>query len=277
MVNFKVTQFNINEYDQIIKHFNLTYQDISQYKIFSSLNCPINFLNIKTNCEGVSKENKVFSYFTSDNKYILKTIEKPELNVIIMMAKEYAKRVTSSNSYLFKIFGALKLKCSRDFKFYVILIENFDDRLKNSLIFQLNGSRLENKPVNNKKLLLGPLFQKNHCSDYNFFRDIDKLNIKRAEMDNIVNTLKENIKSLKSTKKVDYKLRVLLQALPLDHENIIIEESGLFKSDKYLVCIGIDFINKKTSKTNVSPSEMSPAAYKIRIFNLIDRMFKANN
>ncbi|OMJ84765.1 hypothetical protein SteCoe_14018 [Stentor coeruleus] len=284
ITDFNVTQYNINEYDQIVNHFNLKYQDISQ-----SLSCPSNFLDIKTYCKGISGENETFSFYTSDKKYILKTIKKPELRVLKMMAQKYTERVISSNSYLLKIFGVFEIS-SGGSKFRVILIENFNSLLENPLIFQLNGSRLDKKYPELESLDLVRLSFKNAYGDSEFFSTIDKLNIKEYEMNRILKILKQDTKLLQNNILVNYKLRILLQILPSNHEIIIVEESRFFKSGKYLVCIGIDFINRKfkmkTKKTKkkirksghrISISRISPVAYRNRFFKLVERIFKVDN
>lgn len=203
-----------------------------------------------------------------------------------MMAQRYAERITSSNSYLLKIFGVFEIK-SGNSKFRVILIENFDSCLENSLSFKLNGSKLEKIPAKLESLDISYASSKNIYSDSEFFSTIDKLKIHETEMNRIIKTLKRDTKLLQISILVDYKLRILLQTLPSDHEMIIGEKSKFFKSDKYLICIGIDFISRKhkmkkikkskKSAYRISISGISPVAYRNRFLKLIERIFKVNN
>ncbi|OMJ95176.1 hypothetical protein SteCoe_1553 [Stentor coeruleus] len=283
VVDFNVTQFNINEYAQIIKSFNLNYQEISQYFIFSSLRHPGNFSDIKNLHKKNSDENETFSYYTSDKKYILKTIKESDMRVLKMMAQKYMERVTSSKSYLLRIFGAFEIN-SGNSNFYVILIENFNSNLENAISFQLNGRKLEEESIRMESLDLALISQKSIYNDDEFFKTIDRLNISKTQMNLILKAIEKDTNLLRISFLMEYKLCILLQALASDHEIIAVDESRFFKSDKYLVCIGIDFINKNQTKKNhkksgsrISISGISPEAYRKRFIKLIKRVFKDNN
>ena len=101
------------------------------------MNIRENLEDIELRCKSVSGKSGAFFYFTKDQNYILKSINKDELEVLQSMILPYTERMLSNvTSLLAKIYGVFKISINSGEPSILILMENLTKRFKNPLTFE---------------------------------------------------------------------------------------------------------------------------------------------
>ena len=98
--------------------------------------------------EGAGKSGSFF-FFSHDRKFLIKTMRKKELKVMLKILPDYIRHFKKNpNSLLVKIFGVFTLKKSGMSPVYIMLMENtmrFKDPKQLNYVFDLKGSMVDRK------------------------------------------------------------------------------------------------------------------------------------
>ena len=118
-ITIQITEFEPIYFLGLRKAFGITADHI-----INSLNPIENKSNIFKFGEGEGKSGSSF-FFTKDNKFLIKTITKNEMNFFIKILPGYVRRIIHvSGSLIAKIFGIFSLKLKGFAPVYFILMEN---------------------------------------------------------------------------------------------------------------------------------------------------------
>ena len=79
-------------------------------------------------------------FFTSDYKFILKTVSISELNFIRKLTPEYEKESNNRLTYLAKIYGLFTIEGVGLRTAHIIIMDNISQSLRYPLLFDLKGS-----------------------------------------------------------------------------------------------------------------------------------------
>lgn len=287
---FIITQYNIINYEKIMKHAGINYQDLYKYFIYSSLNDPENYENIESRYKSIGGKSGAFFYFTSDKELILKTIKEEELDVLKEMIKDYSARITSEPcSYLSKIFGAYKIKIENCSTVRVVLMENLLSRMENPIMFDLKGSKKNRKLSMTSYNDIDSMPRNRVYKDLDFIDIVTDIQLDSFEMPEVLESIELDTELLRKHKLMDYSLLMGLDDRPFLNSSMC-KGNKVIKIGKYSIVIGIiDYfqaynIKKKIEKgykmiksKSEEVSVMSPEPYRTRFMNLMRAIFSTSN
>lgn len=175
-----------------------------------SINNNIN--KLKKRSKSISGKSGAFFYFTKDKKLILKSVTADEADVLKLMIKDYAHRlISTTHSYLARIYGAFKLSVAGSEPIIIIIMENLSRCFKNPLMFDLKGSTHERRESLTKYKDLDAMDRSRVYKDEDFMNCIQTININSIEAEKIFKSLELDTKLLETYEIMDYSMLVLFQ------------------------------------------------------------------
>ena len=299
---FKHFNFRIKTFSPFVFHHLRIIDKITIDNIIKSLDPVKNLTSInQLKVSGGRGDNSILS--TWDKKFIIKTINEEEKNVLNKMLKAYHKRLRDTKSILCRIYGIFKIEVKDKGAIHVILQRNMDSLPQKTklLTFDLKGSTVDRQSINknDEKLKTDLLFKKYSNS---VVKDIDlkilKLNFNLNSYDskNLIKSINNDSEFLEKYKITDYSLLVFVHKYRQGDVSISLGNSGVNKSQdkKYLFEFSIiDFLGnfnfekrgEKLAKTFVSYikqlkdtnfSVLDPAQYGIRFRNFAKDVIPIN-
>ena len=231
----------------------------------------------------MSGKGGAYFYFTSDNKFVLKSISHDELEVFLKMIKDYTHRLSSSTpSLLTKVYGIFKISISKSSSTVLLLMENLSIGLDSPLVFDLKGSTHQRTSTSLayadfKSMPRGQIYK-----DLDFFRlgksiDIPEIFITSLELDSEL---------LEKYSLMDYSLLLIISTID-DKNKGISKYKNEFKFEEFSVRLGIiDYLQcytpkKKFEKTinSLRPDDINsfscipPDLYRKRFLDMIRDVF----
>ena len=160
--------------------------------------------------EGAGKSGSIF-FFSHDNKYVVKTMNKKELDVFLKFIPNYVEHhKRNPRSLLGKIFGVFTIKKFGMSDVHVVLMENvmqFKDKSKLKYIFDLKGSI-------HSRIVEGRLSKKTVRKDLNWISDKKKdphmLSFAKINQD-LVRDMRRDVAFLKNRCMLDYSLLIAIE------------------------------------------------------------------
>ena len=299
---FKHFNFRIKTFSPFVFHHLRIIDKITIDNIIKSLDPVKNLTSInQLKVSGGRGDNSILS--TWDKKFIIKTINEEEKNVLNKMLKAYHKRLRDTKSILCRIYGIFKIEVKDKGAIHVILQRNMDSLPQKTklLTFDLKGSTVDRQSINknDEKLKTDLLFKK--YSNI-VLKDIDlkilklKFNLNSYDSKNLIKSINNDSEFLEKYKITDYSLLVFVHKYRQGDVSISLGNSGVNKSQdkKYLFEFSIiDFLGtfnfekrgEKLAKTFVSYikqlkdtnfSVLDPAQYGIRFRNFAKDVIPIN-
>ncbi len=299
---FKHFNFRIKTFSPFVFHHLRIIDKITIDNIIKSLDPVKNLTSInQLKVSGGRGDNSILS--TWDKKFIIKTINEEEKNVLNKMLKAYHKRLRDTKSILCRIYGIFKIEVKDKGAIHVILQRNMDSLPQKTklLTFDLKGSTVDRQSINknDEKLKTDLLFKK--YSNI-VLKDIDlkilklKFNLNSYDSKNLIKSINNDSEFLEKYKITDYSLLVFVHKYRQGDVSISLGNSGVNKSQdkKYLFGFSIiDFLGnfnfekrgEKLAKTFVSYikqlkdtnfSVLDPAQYGIRFRNFAKDVIPIN-
>lgn len=258
---------------KIRRHLGYTNDDIFKYILYSSINSQLNlaFHNAKYI---ENQTNNSIIYFTSDQKYVIKTICKDESVIFLKhMLRSYAKRIFECpESKIVRILGVYKIISS---KINFILMENAAPLSENSLIFDLKGSSIDRfVPIRHEIETL----ESKVLKDENFKIIGKKVRMSMAKSKKILKILKDDMKTLRDLGIMDYSLLLIIHNVPNNtryslckkYSIAIIDLFQLYDKTKALERWYKTYI-RRVDRSMISV--VSPNEYYERLANFVDTIF----
>ena len=299
---FKHFNFRIKTFSPFVFHHLRIIDKITINNIIESLDPVKNLTSLnQLKVSGGRGDNSILS--TWDKKFIIKTINQEEKNVLNKMLKAYHKRLRDTKSILCRIYGIFKIEVKDKGAIHVILQRNMDSlpQITKLLTFDLKGSTVDRQSINknDEKLKTDLLFKK--YSNI-VLKDIDlkilklKFNLNSYDSKNLIKSINNDSEFLEKYKITDYSLLVFVHKYRQGDVSISLGNSGVNKSQdkKYLFEFSIiDFLGtfnfekrgEKLAKTFVSYikqlkdtnfSVLDPAQYGIRFRNFAKDVIPIN-
>jgi 1-phosphatidylinositol-4-phosphate 5-kinase len=299
---FKKFHFKIKTYCSFVFHHIRTIDKVSIDYLIESLDPVKNlsYLN-KLKVSGGRGDNSILS--TYNKKFIIKTINKEEKNILNKMLKAYHKRLKDTKSILCRIYGLYKIELEDKGKIHIILQRNMDSLPEETklLTFDLKGSTVDRQSINKiDEKLKSNLLMKKYKNKV--LKDVDlkilKLNfmLDTNEALNLIKSIKNDSEFLERYEVTDYSLLVFVHKYRQNDININLINSGVMKSydKKYLFEFSIidflgtfNFIKKseKLAKTFVGYikqmkdtnfSVLDPERYGLRLRNFVEKIIPIN-
>jgi hypothetical protein len=299
---FKKFNFRIKTFSPFVFHHLRIIDKITINNIIESLDPVKNLTSLnQLKVSGGRGDNSILS--TWDKKFIIKTINQEEKNVLNKMLKAYHKRLRDTKSILCRIYGIFKIEVKDKGAIHVILQRNMDSLPQKTklLTFDLKGSTVDRQSINknDEKLKTDLLFKK--YSNI-VLKDIDlkilklKFNLNSYDSKNLIKSINNDSEFLEKYKITDYSLLVFVHKYRQGDVSISLGNSGVNKSQdkKYLFEFSIiDFLGtfnfekrgEKLAKTFVSYikqlkdtnfSVLDPAQYGIRFRNFAKDVIPIN-
>jgi hypothetical protein len=181
-------------------------------------------------------------YFSDDNKYIIKTLSRTEVNILLEILPKYVDYILNNHTYLLQILGLFKIK----FNTYCILFVNSCNGVIANYAYDLKGREKKLDKINQE-------YDNGIIDDNNF-------NCKfTIDSQKILNILNNDALFLKNNKLMDYSLLILeykhKDKNSVDLIEAIKEESidnTMCESNCYLSFTFIDFLNRYNYKKRIA-------------------------
>ena len=235
-------------------------------KICNSLNPKKNEENIKKMKESQGKSGSFF-FFTYDNQFIIKTINKGELYTLTnnLMENYYENIKENEQTLLAKLYGAYSIIIGGVSKIYIILMQNINplgfDNIYFKRYFDLKGSLQGRKTQNIRKVDRGHAFKDLDFLNYQKMND-EIIDFNKEIVNEVLDKLKSDLKMLVKSNIMDYSLLFYIYEIPPQSSesdynkffNLFADERykyKIFKSqkNKYLYILGIiDYLQSYNAK-----------------------------
>ena len=299
---FKKFNFRIKTFSPFVFHHLRIIDKITINNIIESLDPVKNLTSLnQLKVSGGRGDNSILS--TWDKKFIIKTINQEEKNVLNKMLKAYHKRLRDTKSILCRIYGIFKIEVKDKGAIHVILQRNMDSlpQITKLLTFDLKGSTVDRQSINknDEKLKTDLLFKK--YSNI-VLKDIDlkilklKFNLNSYDSKNLIKSINNDSDFLEKYQITDYSLLVFVHKYRQGDVSISLGNSGVNKSQdkKFLFEFSIiDFLGtfnfekrgEKLAKTFVSYikqmkdtnfSVLDPVQYGLRFRNFAKDVIPIN-
>ena len=235
-------------------------------KICNSLNPKKNEENIKKMKESQGKSGSFF-FFTYDNQFIIKTINKGELYTLTnnLMENYYENIKENEQTLLAKLYGAYSIIIGGVSKIYIILMQNINplgfDNIYFKRYFDLKGSLQGRKTQNIRKVDRGHAFKDLDFLNYQKMND-EIINFNIEIVSEVLDKLQSDLNILVKSNIMDYSLLFYIYEIPPQSSesdynkvfNLFADERykyKIFKSqqNKYLYILGIiDYLQSYNAK-----------------------------
>ena len=145
-----------------------------------------------------------FFFYTSDQKYMVKTISKSEFDFFLKILSAYFCYLMSNpNSFIVKYFGLHKIECIKNDKtinilYFVVMKNLFQKISKLNFIYDLKGSLYKRitKLENSKEPL----------KDLNFLENNEKIKLSKKNARKLKNQIQNDVNFLERNNIIDYSL-----------------------------------------------------------------------
>ena len=235
-------------------------------KICNSLNPKKNEENIKKMKESQGKSGSFF-FFTYDNQFIIKTINKGELYTLTnnLMENYYENIKENEQTLLAKLYGAYSIIIGGVSKIYIILMQNINplgfDNIYFKRYFDLKGSLQGRKTQNIRKVDRGHAFKDLDFLNYQKMND-EIIDFNKEIVNEVLDKLQSDLNILVKSNIMDYSLLFYIYEIPPQSSesdynkffNLFADERykyKIFKSqkNKYLYILGIiDYLQSYNAK-----------------------------
>ena len=173
-----------------------------------------------------------FIFVTENNRFVIKTIPKDEIKVLIEILPAYSKRlIESKHSYLVKIFGVFTIFPG---EINVMIMENIFPCRGDMVIFDLKGS------LANRKVEFGEFPSPGETLKDQNFLDMG-IHIQTPDKDEVTKCLESDFSLLASFIIMDYSIVI---GIPIQ----VLKETKIIKLDNSIVVGIIDILQKYNSK-----------------------------
>ena len=234
--------------------------------ICNSLNPKKNEENIKKMKESQGKSGSFF-FFTYDNQFIIKTINKGELYTLTnnLMENYYENIKENEQTLLAKLYGAYSIIIGGVSKIYIILMQNINplgfDNIYFKRYFDLKGSLQGRKTQNIRKVDRGHAFKDLDFLNYQKMND-EIIDFNKEIVNEVLDKLQSDLNILVKSNIMDYSLLFYIYEIPPQSSesdynkffNLFADERykyKIFKSqkNKYLYILGIiDYLQSYNAK-----------------------------
>jgi L-rhamnose mutarotase len=192
-----LVEYEAEAFEMLRKAYSHDSRDIYEYLINRSVSDQTNHDLLQSNLI-MNTSNGSMIFITSDQKYVIKVISKHDKSVFVeVLLEKYINRlIFNPESKLVRILGLFQIKPSR---IYFLIMENTCILNDTCLRFDLKGSkvdRLVSESSSNKTIL----------KDQNFLKSKIKVSLPINEYKNMIKTLTEDFKLLKTLGIMDYSI-----------------------------------------------------------------------
>jgi hypothetical protein len=174
--------------------------------------------------EGAGRSGSFF-FFSHDDKFVVKTVTKDELDLVKRMMPQYSEHLKRNrNSLLSKILGLFTVDTSKFSSVHIMLMENtvrLKDPKRLKFKFDLKGSTVD-------RLVTGRTYKSTILKDVNFllvkqtFKELTKLD--NATRKRLLKVLNCDIEFLQGLNLMDYSLLVAIEKCPNSKRELHIEK-----------------------------------------------------
>ena len=235
-------------------------------KICESLNPKNNVENINKIKESQGKSGSFF-FFSYDNQFIIKTINKGELHTLInnLMENYYENIRENEQTLLAKLYGAYSIIIGGVSKIHIVLMQNINplgfDNIYFKRYFDLKGSLQGRKTQNIRKAERGHAFKDLDFLNYQKMND-EIIDFNKEIINEVLYKLQSDLNILVKSNIMDYSLLFYIYEIPPQSSendynkvfNLFADERykyKIFKSqkNKYLYILGIiDYLQSYNAK-----------------------------
>ena len=208
-----------------------------------------------------------FFFFTYDNQFIIKTINKGELYTLTnnLMENYYENIKENEQTLLAKLYGAYSIIIGGVSKIYIILMQNINplgfDNIYFERYFDLKGSLQGRKTQNIRKVDRGHAFKDLDFLNYQKMND-EIIDFNKEIVNEVLDKLQSDLNILVKSNIMDYSLLFYIYEIPPQSSesdynkffNLFADERykyKIFKSqkNKYLYILGIiDYLQSYNAK-----------------------------
>ena len=200
-----ITYYRLYHFTELFEANNLSMRLLEQ-----SLSPELNSDRLFEAGEGAGKSGSIF-FFSHDNKYVVKTMNKKELDVFLKFIPNYVEHhKRNPRSLLGKIFGVFTIKRTGMCDVHVVLMENviqFKNKANLKYIYDLKGST-------HSRIIEGRLTKKTVRKDLNWLADkkTDPKMLSFAKINqDLVRDMRRDVAFLKNRCMLDYSLLIAIE------------------------------------------------------------------
>ena len=214
------------------------------------MNTQENKIDIKSRCKSVSGSGGSFFYFTRDKKFILKSINNEEFDMLSRILNDYIKRLSSEiPSLIAKVYGIFQISIGSSSPKILILMENLSMNLKDPLIFDLKGS------IEHRRTTLSSYLDFKSMPKDKIYKDVDLfwvgeiISLDNEDAEAITLSLELDSKLFEEYGIMDYSMLLLIETVE-QNTKVSANSINCFQMKDYEMRIGIiDFLQSySTSK-----------------------------